>query len=478
VAWTDTFDETTDWSAVSFLNMFTTRLWEMAYAINPGIPPTFPVSAGDDVQGQSFIAGLQGYITPNILGFGGGNYIRPTFDPNGQPADPLAGDAWIDLSPWWSGLPEVQAAAGYSDQLDAFGRTYAISEADTGWVRKKPRAIATTADTKDTDGNPISNGMRAELQFDGTLYVRTAGVWVATDYSGGPPDLLVSAPGNPRTITGTSDAFDTAGNAAVGGMRAELGADVYIYDGAGTWVLDAGTLVGADRLQTGSGCAYGTCQAGDYIGPWIWNQLRDVLVAIGKRTDFIPSTSDQSVGVGESHYDDITGSEPVFTTEAAAYADASGRWTYGAGGSGSQAIVTMSSQGTVHSQFPSIVANEDSAGALYTVSTADHVAKTIHFIGAFHAPGDSPLGFLDVYDGQGEAGAAAAEDTFNTWESVPVAAGTTDGSSFFPTSFAPPPNYTDLPQEDPAQPDYVVTRTGFEVGQTRAIIEWDFTYGP
>lgn len=79
----------------------------------------------------------------------------------------------------------------------------------------------------------------------------------------------------PREFANEYQTTYTDGSAVANGHRARQLSDLQIYDRvAGAWVLFAANPKGAapDTIT-----AYGAIQVGDYIGPWIWNEIRNCL---------------------------------------------------------------------------------------------------------------------------------------------------------------------------------------------------------
>lgn len=202
--WNDIFDASTDWSAVTFLNMFVDAINERVAALGFGsVEQLASVSVGTDVQtsvgfaGAFSIANLQGWVGANITGFGDINIpIDTTTPPTSDAACRYTITAFL-------------AAAGLSS-----GAGSAL------WTRKRPREIASVTATVDHQGNAASTAQLA---------------WV---------DGL---------------------------------ADIYVCVTSGHWFLaPAGSKV--DILDSDDGdLPYGQMEAGDYIGPHLFNQLRDAI---------------------------------------------------------------------------------------------------------------------------------------------------------------------------------------------------------
>jgi hypothetical protein len=189
-AWTDTIDESTDWSDLDFLSMFRDAVNERTRAANGAAIRSF--SLGNDVQHASHgslatIRYLQEEVDAVV-----GNYI---------PID-------IDMST----LGESDSPA----YTTATFRTAAGLHAD-GWRRKRPREISSLSAAADTQGNARATNQRA-IYTDGLVY----------------------------KFNGTS------------------------------WILDVGR---PDTLDSDSAApdhvVPGYVTAGDYIGPWLFNELRD-----------------------------------------------------------------------------------------------------------------------------------------------------------------------------------------------------------
>lgn len=224
MAWNDTFDQTTDWSAVSFVEMFYAAYNERLQATGRSTV-SLPV-AGNDVQSAGFWNTLQNWISTNATDF-------------------------LDPSATYEGLTGTVD----TKQL-TFAAVLALIGTSTNWRRKRPREISSTVAATDTQGNAVANGMRAIYTGDGLIYLRAGGAW-AVDLTG-PPDTLDSNSAAPDTVS------------------------------------------------------KGAMSAGDYIGPWVFNQIRDAFnqliytyalsdaAAVGRPAKMDWQNGEENTGAGSS----------------------------------------------------------------------------------------------------------------------------------------------------------------------------------
>lgn len=221
--WNDPIDETTDWSNVDFLNTFVAAVNERAAAcsVTDGLT-TDPVAAGMDVQGVPWPYNGGGYI-------GGWVDARPTKRRASLHGMQLAVERLVAgtyplYSPWVrhvsGGVPiDHDGAAGMPAWWTLASIRAEAGISSGGFRRRRPREVASAAANQDTMGNAAVHGQRAWL--DGQLRRYDGGAWGASD--GGPVDVLDSSAPAP------------------------------------------------DHVPPGR------MQAGDYIGPWIFDEARRVL---------------------------------------------------------------------------------------------------------------------------------------------------------------------------------------------------------
>lgn len=244
-SWNDAFDETTDWTAVGFADMFQKAVWERSVAlIGDGTEPgnvyatdTFqyfggPVAAGDYVAKADFWASLQaaveGFIgtdTESLDPYAKiGQWVPEDYDPDGRQYINDDGFHHDFSSPEEAALSwgQIREDLEYPTDLSS-------------WRRKKPREVnlIDPAPDEDQDGNTLADGMIAwdvntfsGPDFRSRLVKRTAGVWAEVSSAAESPDVL--------------DSYASAPDA----------------------------------------CLPSTVQVGDYIGPWLFNELRDMINAL------------------------------------------------------------------------------------------------------------------------------------------------------------------------------------------------------
>lgn len=147
----------------------------------------------------------------------------------------------------------------FSDTWQSWANYCAVRKSGNSWTRKYPREFASLAATQYTDGSSFSNGHRARNNANDKVYDRTAGAWVLMSYN-----PATTAPPEPDLVTN-----------------------------------------------------YGRVQAGDYIGAWIFTELRDAI------NDCVWFT--EPIGVGASaaasstRYQQSAGTWPSSVSMADAY---------------------------------------------------------------------------------------------------------------------------------------------------------------
>lgn len=195
MTWADPVaDNTTKWSGIGFLNQFTRAINERREASYSGVID-LDVEESDDVQGVSFIAGLQSAALAVAQGFQDPDTMDETagsIPANFNGASDWAGDQYTEQA--------AMDAAGMSD----------------GFTRKRPREIEALDD-------PGADGQIAR-------YI---------------------------------------GEADDGDFK------IYEHDGS-SWELAADQTSQPDTIEIDSTFPR-YFEAGDYIGPWIWNELQDLL---------------------------------------------------------------------------------------------------------------------------------------------------------------------------------------------------------
>lgn len=234
-AWNDAIDQSFDWTDVATLGIFqaaVTEKWNASAAFGAGPYGTPAYAVGDDVQAIETvpftkpITNWQLSIENNIIAAGissGNGWLPAGFDPTTLP--PVTyGDAGglITIFDESSGivitLDSILASLGYSG-LDSGGKHH--------WQRQCPRTFASTTDTTDAEGNAIAAG-------------QVAGISVAGTYG------------------------------------------VYQFDGTSWQPTPPGTIpdVLSSEAAAPNHAVAGFMTFGDFIGPWIFKQIHDVLNAM------------------------------------------------------------------------------------------------------------------------------------------------------------------------------------------------------
>jgi hypothetical protein len=272
--WNDTFDDSTDWSSLEFQQMFWNAFKERALAeywcLNEDSYPgpgggtagdyerstlwynTVPPTEGADIQGAVLSSTavatdlhsplvLQTY-TQRVMAF------CSNIDPNG-----VAGQTgWTLSEPFRYKNSADRSGVWHKELYDAAGLSY-LTPYDTkagsvaGFTRKYPKNFWNTQ-TRYENGNSWSTNWDEE-------------------WGPQPPSLANSyytiMPGNRPFYGGYPDPF-------VEGDNALCNNDGKVYTRtSGVWVL-APTGTQPDTVTT-----LGLMRPGDYIGPWIWNEIRD-----------------------------------------------------------------------------------------------------------------------------------------------------------------------------------------------------------
>jgi hypothetical protein len=286
--WTMTIDQSTDWSHKDFVDMFVQKI-ALRWAVlrDVGTMPA-SVAAGDDVQSAN--DGHWPAVGPTW----------PTTSPVEWSWRRMQKAVAIDLAPSYYSPDALTfpVDTGGAEPFTYLSTTYTYDIASIAvdanlngthndhFRRKKPRQISSTAATADTDANTVADGMVAELATNGLKYKRISGAWVRDE----------SLP------------FDTLDSANPGGG--------------------------------GSYCAPGYMAPGDYLGPWIFNELRAAInllyITFGPPDGF--GGCEEGVSSYKQHYTALGGDNETF---GAITDDADAAWALGAAfasGSGSNFI--------------------------------------------------------------------------------------------------------------------------------------------
>lgn len=470
MAWND--DHTgADWTATSFLDMFEAAIWERekaaSYDASPGSPAT--CSAGTDVQIASFLSGLQARIEALLTA---GVYFDGTPVIDG-----------VDITSYNGQL----TAADLPEILNVFqspAQGFAAASIG-GWMRKRPREIATTASLFDTQGNIRADGDVARCLADGLVYQFVGHPTYEWQPASAAPDLLVGEAGDERVIDDTSATEDQVGHPAEPGQHARSYADsqVYVYVDSVGWVEDEEDPDALpDRVTTGAGVIFGRVQAGDYLGAWIFNQMRDILNLLTVSFESIGSATPVSLTRAD-------GGSTLQSTEAAAYAAAIAPWDPGVdnatlaylgspGGSNFQhSYMSGTWSGGVFQGFLCGVASKKASVELLSTPHRD---RTVYLFAAFSKATNADPGnpdFTWTYDTQTFAGAPATE-SLKIFTSVPLLAGTASTGakslSFDPDDI--PPNYADIDTGTLPSASSKLEYVSWMTAAFGAAIEWDFTY--
>lgn len=358
--------------------------------------------------------------------------------------------------------------------------------------RAKFRTIfsgSTAASTPyDRDGNPAEIGHRALIYSTGSVYGPRPGVyeydgttWVLDPSANPePPDTLVGEAGAERTIDTTAQSdYDNQGHVITVGMRARCLADgqvYYRYDLPELAWYPPDSEWNADNPNpdqipvTGSGVLFGKCQPGDYIGAWLLSDVRDMLNALGNRTD-APITN---TGYNDGGWGYSSGGPHATGTSAGASAVANFvcEATYSPWSLDSAIITAVAcSSGSPCTSYSATI---DKHQYGYTCSTMGHRSRTIKFVAGFYTynPGG---GWAGQYHAQGQTKAPASGNIFHVWETVELGAGATDtAEQIIITDPCDVSGATFAAAATYGTGEY----RGFFTQMHRAVVEWDFLYGP
>lgn len=413
MAWNTVHDNTTAWASVAFLQTYLTAINERWRAAH---------DSGSDF--DSYLTPNTGYVASKVSALGpddaDGPYSVRWLQASVEAlfTGSLSFDGWAAYRRW-NGAAYVTATNG--DGLAAklpvwaFNATPSATASSVrgavlnaaGWTRKYPREFAGPTATAYNDGSAFADGHKARFVDDGRVYARTAGAWVAA---------------------------------------------------AATAAPDAVT-------------AYGSHAVGDYVGPWVWNELRDVLnlmVDIAHRN--IPGEV-QTVAPGAGvarRFVQVDFQASAAAARAAAEADWPANTAGLAGYTEAHFSVLGESGGTY---FARLVGG----GWVVTTGTQQRYAKTVDFYVQVDTPdafvGAPPAGFDangdDVLDG-----------LFSLFDSQALAAAVTAATSVPPADLSVVPAWP----ADPAAGETLAlgwSTLGGAVGDYYAIERLTgFAYGP
>lgn len=187
-------------------------------------------------------------------------------------ADPIAatGNDWQDLSvvnDLIEALNERREAVGFSAHAAAVAGDDAQDH--TFWADLQSAVIGTcirftNPDTMDVTPGSIPANFTDAIDWGGTTFTKATlftAAGITTDWTRK----------RPREIADTADA-------GTNGWRAfHTGDAMRLYDRVGgAWVLSSDQQTSPDTIEP----TPGPCQAGDYIGPWIMNEMQDALQVV------------------------------------------------------------------------------------------------------------------------------------------------------------------------------------------------------
>lgn len=448
MAWTDTFTSSTDWSARTHLNMFVDACNERLTVL--GLTTLSQYRAGGSGKTVSSITKSGGTVTVTITAHGytsgreifldttDANYYGVftitvvnantfTFTVSTSLASPGTGTYTSYLLPDDAQRASVVAAmqAVVRDHAGSFLNqstpvvvsgflatnpvTYASVMSAIGagskFTRKAPRVVATTTSTSDIYGNAAASGQVAILQSTGLTRQYNGSSWIISATT---PDLLSNKSSSPNGIPTDSD---------------------------------------------------GTMQAGDYFGPWIWNELRDAL----NKLTLTPASTTVISNTGGTGSSGNSNPSP-YTSASAAYAAAAANCslTTGTGGSAnseqSYVDITGTSPGTYNASI-------GVGGCTYRATTSVSTSKIVRAYFRALITNAGPFFATSTYDAQGTGYAEGVVTNFFT-SSANTSANTNfsafDGSSL-PTVYNAPSSGSDW-------------YTGFASGGVVALFDWQFTY--
>lgn len=440
-AWNDPISDGFDWSQIDILLKFDKAVWERRQAQESSSPGRGSAPVGDAwVPWQTNAAPILLY-TPPVLAAdtevqifyliytwqrqlfgpdGSSGFVLNTIDPTSF--DPTTSSPADIIAPNVLDIPTALALAGYTGQ--------------TQLRRKCPRQVASPTSTLDTENNTAAAGQKAQVKsLGGVIRIHDGSGWNIVP-PGAPGDLL-------------PDTLDTT-------LATPFKAQV-----------DANPPLGIGPLPGG-------IQPDDYIGVWLFQQLRDVMNLM-KKIAYTPPIGIPGAVIWPNTEEYIIDSNPVSPVSdswANAQADVASHWpgTNVGPGTDTTSSLFQFSDGSYDPGGPSWAAEAHTGSAEFiqystTITGRNSIVEV--YVGAQSLGGPD-----DVFDSQQATGLTDSA-YFLAWMDGP-------GNAATKTSPTWPPNPTTLPAwcADPSGTGSHSSSLGFNVDASRviAIVEWDFEF--
>ena len=279
MGWNDTFTSATDWSALSFVEMFYKARNEraVAKARSTGAAITLPV-VGDDVQNDGFWSLLQTWLQTNCTSYCDADITLP-FAVSSLPISNFT------LATW-----RTKAGINSSGFTRKYPREFLQGETQSVNLSSPTAGTWTITLLGQTTGALAWNITAANLQIALRALPATGASGIRVTKPGTPYNIIfpaflgdvalatvdetsLSNTGSVSvSVTANASTTYTDSSAFSNGHRARALDDGNVYDRTGgAWVVTSNPTGDPPDTVT----AYGTMMSGDYIGPWIFNELRD-----------------------------------------------------------------------------------------------------------------------------------------------------------------------------------------------------------
>lgn len=485
MGWNDTFTAATDWTAISHIEMFWLAMNERKTAL--GQSTNHVPIAGADVQyagtgqpgsttGSFSVRYIQDWITTNCSSFSDASITLPhagTSDAwtDGYTTATLYAAAGINASGFTRKYPREFIGNGkvhrvdLSGGADPTGGTWVLNILGASLTGLAWNIAAATLQTAIrailVTGASTVTVIKSGFQYTITYPEKAGDVTTPTvDDSG-----LTNAGTQTTTITTVTNWNATAtvytdGSAFSNGHRARSTTSGYVYDRTGgAWVVTSNPTGAAPDVIT----AYGKQVAGDYIGPWLWNELRDAIKLLKRVCHDLSMIS----------YDEEAGSFQTSVSWAAVVAGVAADFGT-AGYSGGPVARYQGAHSAVSGTFSGSAVSTEFA--LQRTSWVDRFPATIRFVvctRAYEYPlgGYTSIGF--VFDANGTP---FVEDTWAVVHSTSQsgAGGTSNIQSSLFGDKDTIPNTTADPTATGS--DRLKSSRGWEHLGDKMVVDYDFTY--
>lgn len=169
-----------DFARLAFVNAYRKGVWERLKVAAPGTPAFVPTVAGADVQDASLWA----------------NSVQATIEGIATSFVVASYAGWIGKPFWWLNGGDIAGHAGTDPHYTSFAHLCEDAGYNSGgWIRERPRQVASILSVADDQGNAAAAGQRAWLIGTNRVVQYTGASW-APAAAGSIPDRLSSADGN------------------------------------------------------------------------------------------------------------------------------------------------------------------------------------------------------------------------------------------------------------------------------------------